>query len=118
MTRTGSNLPLPPFGRLFQPVPRSGICVAIGPGAWKFAKRHCHPIMVLPIGNQPFEFRWPSDGLAALIHERGQCDDIALLEIASVLLNAGASSVVALREALISSDPRVYFDPKVISHAE
>jgi len=110
--RKASNLPLPPFGRLFDPVPRSGVRVAIGPGAWKVGQRHRHPIMVLPTDRKPSEFRWPSDGKPALIHEHGQYDDTLLRVMASALLNAGAPSVVAIREALLSDDPRVFFDPK------
>ena len=105
---------LPPYGKQFQPAPASGVRVAIGPGAWKFAQTHCHPIMVLPDDTKPSDFVWPSDGYPALIHERGQYDDAQLYATASALLNVGASSVVAIREALLSDyDPRVYFDPEV-----
>ena len=105
---------LPPYGRQFEPVPISGVQVAIGPGAWKFQQKHTQPIMVLPTDSQPSDFRWPSDGNPALIHERGQFDDEQLEAMASALLNAGASSVVALREALLEEfDPRVFFDPEV-----
>ena len=31
---------LPPFEKQFQPVPPSGVRVAIGPGAWDFQKKH------------------------------------------------------------------------------
>lgn len=105
---------LPPYGKQFQPVPPSGVRVAIGPAAWQFAERHPHPIMVLPSDSRPCDFRWPSDGKPALVHERGTNDDETLYAITSALLRAGASSVVAIREALLSGDPRVFFDPEVI----
>ena len=109
---------LPPFGKWFQPVPSSGVRVAIGPGAWDFAKDHHYPIMVMPEGESASSFTWPGDGKPALIHERGDYSDERLDEIAGELLKAGASSVVALREALLNDyDPRVFFDPEVISAA-
>ena len=107
-----------PFGRQFQPVPPSGVRVAIGPGAWNFEKKHHVPIMVLPNGANPDDFKWPSDGKPALVHERGTYDDTRLRAMATALLIAGASSVVAIREALADwnqtgTDPRVYFDAEV-----
>ena len=109
---------LPPFGKDFQPVPRSGIRVAIGPGAWNFAKKQRHPTMVLPDDADPDDFQWPSDGKPALIHERGDYNDDRLDLLARALLQAGASSVVAIREALLNeSDPRVFFDQEVIRAA-
>ena len=105
---------LPPFGKQFQPVPISGIQVAIGSGAWDFQKRHWSPIMVLPENKEPLDFTWPSDGRPALIHERGCMDDDRLYATAKALIEAGASSVVAIREALIvRGDPRVFFDREV-----
>jgi len=116
------KLPLPPFGKQCQPVPRNGVQVAIGPGAWSFQKRHSSPIMVLHGDGNPDDFCWPSDGQPALIHERGAYDDDRLTAMAEALLRVGASSVVAIREALADpgdtgSDPRVYFDPEVIDVA-
>ena len=109
---------LPPFGKQFQPVPRSGVRVAIGPGAWDFAEKHSLPIMVLPDNKQPNEYRWPSDGGPALIHERGYFGDDRLRAMATTLLYAGASSVVAIREALLGDyDPRKFFDAEVIDVA-
>ena len=109
---------LPPFGKSFCPVPVSGVRVAIGPGAWDFAKKHYHPIMVLPLDQSPFDFDWPSDGRPALIHERGFYDDELLDSTAHALLTAGASSCVAIREALLSDyDPRVFYDREVIRAA-
>jgi hypothetical protein len=105
---------LPPFGKQFQPVPVSGVRVAIGPGAWDFQKKHHAPILVLPDDADPEDFAWPSDGKPALIHERGTYDDNRLRTMAVELLRAGASSVVAIREALLDDfDPRVYFDSEV-----
>ena len=105
---------LPPFGNDFQPVPPSGIRVAIGPGAWNFQKKHHAPIMLLPDDANPDDFGWPSDGKPVLIHERGTYDDSRLREMARALLRAGASSVVAIREALLDhGDPRKFFDAEV-----
>ena len=105
---------LAPFGTQFQPVPRNGVQVAVGPGAWDFQKRHSSPIMVLPDDTNPDDFGWPSDGGPALIHERGTYDDTRLRSMAEALLCAGAASVVAIREALLKDyDPRVYFDVEV-----
>ena len=108
---------LPPFGKEFQPIPRSGVRVACGPGAWDFQKRHHAPIMVLPDDASADDFQWPSDGKPALIHERGTFDDERLKSLAHALLDAGASSVVAIRESLLDRDPRVFFDPEVIDVA-
>ena len=110
--------PLTPFGRQFQPVPKSGVQVAMGPGAWLFQKTHHCPIMVLPEEAEPADFKWPSDGNPALIHERGAPDDNRLYAMAEALLYAGTSSVIALREALLNSpDPRIYFDAEVLDVA-
>ncbi len=74
--------------------------------------------MVLPDDANPEDFGWPSDGKPALIHERGTYDDSRLGAMAEALLRAGASSVVAIREALLNDyDPRMYFDPEVIDAA-
>ena len=109
---------LPPFGKQFQPVPRSGVRVAVGPGAWDFQKKHHCPILVLPDDANPDDFGWPLDAKPALIHERGTYDDNRLRAMAEALLRAGASSVVAIREALLDlDDPRVFFDPEVIDVA-
>ncbi len=92
--------------------PSAGIWVAIGPGAWRFAQVRTFPVMVLPEDNKPSDFDWPTNGQPALIHERGECNDERLHAMAEALLLAGASSVVAIREALLSDDdPRVFFDP-------
>ena len=112
------NKPLSPHGKLFQPVPKSGVRVAIGPGAWDFADLHYFPMMVLRDDRNANEFRWPSDGGPALIHERGDCNDERLDELAEALLRSGASSVVAIREALLDEyDPRVFYDAEVLDVA-
>ena len=112
------NRRCPPFGKQFQPIPPSGVRVAIGPGAWDFQKKRHVPIMVLPEDTIPKDFWWPSDGKTALIHERGDYNDDRLRSMAEALLRAGASSAIAIREALLNEyDPRVYFDPEVIDAA-
>jgi hypothetical protein len=74
--------------------------------------------MVLPHGRAPHEFVWPSDGKPALIFECGAPNNAQLNEMASALLQAGASSVVAIRQSLLKrGDPRVFFDPEVIDVA-
>ena len=114
-----NKLPLPPYGQEYlERIPSAGIVVAIGPGAWEFAKRQTFVCMVLPIDGQPRDYEWPSDGQAALIHERGECNDDRLRSMAEALLRAGASSVVAIREALLGDyDPRKFFDAEVIDVA-
>ena len=108
---------LPPFGKLFQAVPRSGVRVAVGPGAWDFVKTQ-PPTMVLPDDANADDFQWPSNGGPALIHERGEANNKRLKELATALLLAGASSVVAIRASLLNDhDPRVFFDPEVIDVA-
>ncbi len=108
----------PPFAKQFQPVPPSGVRVVIGPTAWGFQKKHHAPIMVLPDDANPEDFGWPSDGKPALIHERGTYDDNRLRAMAEALLNPGASSVVAIREALLNDyDSRKFFDAEVIDVA-
>ena len=116
---------LPPFGRDFQPVPKTGVRVAIGPGVWDFAQAQRNipngwniPVMVLPVGEDAKSFIWPSDGLPALIYEKGEAkgDKQArerLAALAKELLLAGASSVVALRDAYTDYDPRVFFDLEI-----
>ncbi len=112
------KLRLPPFGKSFSPVPRSGVQVAIGPEAWEFARTRFRTVMALPAGESPDSFKWPSDGGPALIYERGQFDDDQLKAMAAALLKAGAPSVVAIREALLDDhDPRVFFDPEMIESA-
>jgi hypothetical protein len=116
---------VPPYGRGFQPVPRTGVRVAMGPDAWEFANTYRRipnewriPIMVLPNGEHADSFVWPSDGGPALIYEKGEAkgDSRAreqLTALAQELLIAGASSVVAIRDAYLNSDPRVFYDLEV-----
>ena len=74
--------------------------------------------MVLPDDANPEDFGWPSDSKPALIPERGIYDDNRLRSMAGALLRAGASSVVAIREALLDDyDPRKFFDSEVIDVA-
>ena len=105
---------LPPFGKQFKTSQKSGIRVAIGPGAWGKATAHAFPIMALPQDKTPSEYRWPSDGGPALIFECGEYNDDSLDSMAAALLRAGSPSVVAIREALLDDyDPRVFFYPEV-----
>jgi len=70
--------------------------------------------MVLPDDANADDFQWPSDGKPALLHERGEANNERLKALATALLFAGASSVVALRESYIDKhDPRVFFDLEV-----
>jgi len=71
-------------------------------------------MMVLPGDAEPSDFGWPSDGGPALIHERGEYNDECLDALASALLQAGATSIVAIREAILGDyDPRVFYDKEV-----
>jgi len=74
--------------------------------------------MVLPDDSNPDDLGWPSDGQPALIHERGEYNDDRLRAMAKALLRTGASSVVAIREALLNDyDPRLFYDREVIDVA-
>lgn len=102
---------LPPYGKQFEPVPRSGVRVAIGPGAWDFARNHFHPCMVLDDEHE--NRRWPVDDRAALVFECGQYDDRALQGLAGALLMAGSPCVVAVREFQLDTDyPCAFFFPE------
>ena len=96
---------LPPYGRDYlRELPRTGLQIAVGPTAWAFAKRMSFIVMVLPVGSDPFEFKWPrSDG--AMLHERGEFNDELLERMATVLLLAGNPFVIARRSAMLDSDP-------------
>lgn len=53
-----------------------------------------------------------------MVHERGEYNDEQLDALAAELLRAGASSVVAIREALLNDfDPRVFYDAEVLDAA-
>ena len=103
---------LPPYGKQFEPVPVSGVRVAIGaePAVWEFAQRHCHPCMVVPSIDDPCVYRWPADSRPALVYEIGDFNDERLEALAHALLQAGASTVVVIREALLDTDPRYFYD--------
>lgn len=104
---------LPPYGKQFRTMPKSGIRVVIGGDAWDFAEKHAYPIMVLPEGEDPTSFSWPSRDGPALVYERGEADNRRLRALAEALLLAGSSSVVGLRQSKLGSDPRIFFDPEV-----
>jgi len=88
---------LPPYGKQYlEELPSAGIWVAIGPGAWRFAKTRSFPVMVLPEDHEPSDYEWPANGQPVLIHERGQFDDERLQAMAKALLLAGAPSVAAM----------------------
>jgi len=116
---------LPPYGRDFKPVPKSGVRVAIGLGAWELAESLSSipngwsiPTMVLPEGEAASNFTWPSDGGPALIYEIGEYNDDRLDELAGALLRAGSPSVVVIREALLNDfDPRVFYDAELLDVA-
>ena len=110
---------LPPYGKQYlEQRPSAGIWVAIGPGAWQFAKVRSFPVMVLPDDHHPSDYEWPTDGGPVLIHERGPGNDERLHSMAKALMLAGAPSVVAIRQALLEDfDSRVFFDPGVIDRA-
>ena len=114
LSATGQRKPLPPYGNNYLNDPRNGLHVAIGPSAWDFAKTRPYPVMVLPDGERPTDRRWPPSDGPALIWERGAFDTDRLTELACCLLQCGASSVVAIREAEMCNDPRTFFDKEVI----
>lgn len=103
--------PLAPFAkRWLADPPSAGIVVAIGPDAWNKARVRPHACMVLPDECDPFKFRWPSNRQPALILETGPPNDKRLHRLAEALIRAGAPSVVALRDSLMDSDPRIFFE--------
>jgi hypothetical protein len=108
------NKPLPPYGNHYLNDPRNGVHVALGPSAWEWAKKRRYPVMVLPNNERPTDRRWPPTHGPALIWEVGTYDTDRLTELAISLFRAGATSVVAIREAEMNDDPRTFFDKKVI----
>ena len=109
---------LPPYGRQFDPVPRSGVRVAIGPAAWDRAMEDMLPVMVLPPGQDPLSYRWPVDDRPALVFETGPLDDRNLRGLAGSLLAAGSPFVTAIRNAMLDTDyPCVFYFPEVLSVA-
>ena len=107
---SGEFVRLPPYGKvwLLNP-PSAGVVVTLGPDAWPKAKAFAHECMVLPDECEPSEFRWPTNRQSALILETGPPNDARLQCMAEALIRAGAPSVVALRDSLMDSDPRVFF---------
>ena len=105
--------PLPPFGKQWgDSQPSAGLCVAYGPNAWNYSKAKPFPVLVLPNDKKPSDFRWPSHPGGAVIFERGEFDDDRLAELANELLLAGSPFAVAVREALMGSEPRHFFYPE------
>ena len=101
---------LPPYGRRFAVVPKSGIRVVFGSDAWDFAEDHAYPIMVLPGGEVPSSCTWPNSDGPALVFERGEANGERLAALAECLLLSGASSDVGLRQSKLHTDPRVFFE--------
>ncbi len=107
---------LPPYGQQYlDELPSTGVQIAYGPTAWKFAEMQPFTVMVLPPGEDPHQFEWPSNPHGAVLHERGLFDDASLYTMALVLLVAGNPFVVARREALLQSDPMVWFYPEAVN---
>ncbi len=101
---------LPPYGAQYLAAPPSaGLCIAIGPDAWDYAKKKPFAVLVVPDDNQPSDYRWPSHPGGALIFERGIYDNHRLTAMATELLVAGSPFVVAIREALLDDDPQTFF---------
>lgn len=105
--------PLPPYAKTYLAAPPpAGLWIAVGPGAWNFATSKPFPVLVIPQENEPSDFRWPSHPGGALVFECTTFDDALLTAIATELLAAGCPFVVAIREALMASDPRHFFYPE------
>ena len=89
---------LPPYGKQYlDRKPSAGIWVAIGPGAWDFAKKKSFPVMVLPEEKHPSDFEWPTNYGPVLIIECGPFNDERLEEMAFELLKVGATSACVIR---------------------
>lgn len=105
--------PLPPYAKQFLSAPPSaGLCVAIGPTAWDYAKKKTFPVLVCPSDSEPSAYRWPGHAGGAVVFERGDFRDDRLSAMATELLAAGCPFVVAIREALMESDPRHFYYPE------
>lgn len=98
--------------RYLEAPPAAGLVVAIGPHSWSLARRWGYPVVVLPPGDRPSDYRWPVNQYGALVHETGPADDDLLTATASELLRAGNPYVVAIRWSLSGSvDGLHYFYP-------
>jgi hypothetical protein len=104
---------LPPFGRRYLDAPPSaGLVVAIGPGSWHFAQAQGYTVIVLPPGDSPDGYRWPTNAYGALVQETGPADDDLLAATAIEILRAGCPYVVAIRHSqLACNDCRHFFYP-------
>lgn len=85
----------PPYTKHLQPAPE--IRVYIGTDAWNAAKvRHAfgiHDALVTPEGECPAIYNWPVSGKSVLIIQAGNCDLEEVPDLASILLQSGATIV-------------------------
>lgn len=99
---------LPPFGkavasRLAWGNPPAAVLVTVGAGAWDRAKKALagswgDAVLLMPHGESPATFTWPVSGLHAIVETAAGPNDALLAELASELLNSGASLVAFVRE--------------------
>ena len=90
---------LPPFGRRYQQQDCDlGAWIACGPGAWEVAKASSFPLMALPDGTNPADFRWPVEGQIVTVTEYGADAPELIRSLAHELIGSnGAKAVIALR---------------------
>ena len=94
--------PLPPYGRQYlDQRPSNGPWIACGPGAWEFTRLKPFPVIVLPDGDDPADYRWPVIDQDVLLIEVGIYDTERIERIAQVLLESGARMVYPIRTANI-----------------
>lgn len=108
---------LPPYGNQFQPVPCSGVRVAIGTDSWVYRKLQRPPIMLLPEYTHPADYDWPlSPDKCALIIETGPPDDSQLDAMADALIQTGHRFVMAVRQSQFgkNEDPYIYYEAEYV----
>lgn len=108
---------VPPFGEQFQPVPPSGVRVAIGPDAWAYQKSQGVPVITLPLDREASNYDWPiSPDSCALIVETGPPDDGSLDSMAAALIQSGHRFVIAVRQSQIGIkvEPYIYYEAEYV----
>ncbi len=90
---------LPPFGKRYQQQGCDlGAWIACGPGGWEVARASSFPLMVLPDGADPTDYRWPVHGQIVTITEHGTDEPELIRGLAYELIGSnGAEAVIARR---------------------
>lgn len=90
---------LPPFAKRYQQQGcELGPWITCGPGAWGAAKTSSFPLMALPDGTNPADYRWPVQGQIVTIIENGIDAPDLIRGLAHELIGSnGAEAVIARR---------------------